>query len=206
MIRAVAWDIDGTLIDSEPLHHRALMLVSERYGVPIAVGDQRFVGVAMDDVWRVLKPLYPGDLTKPAWLEAICASYFVESGGLKAMPGALAAMAQLHQAGIRQCCVSNSLRRIVDINLAALGVGAWVEFSISRDDVALGKPDPAPYALACRRLGLPPSNVLAVEDSATGLLAARAAGCHVLHAHAPWEDLFQQVRDTARGRVNAVSP
>jgi HAD superfamily hydrolase (TIGR01509 family) len=180
VIRAVAWDIDGTLVDSEGLHHITLVEVSARHGVGIAPDDARFVGVSMDRVWRELASFYPATLSEAAWMQEICASYLHHAPQLRAIPGALKALAELRDAGVRQCCVSNSVRAIVDRNLQVIGAVAYLEFSISRDDVAYGKPDPAPYQLACKRLALAPDEVLVVEDSSTGVAAGRAAGCRVM--------------------------
>ncbi len=180
MIQAVAWDIDGTLVDSEPLHHLALVEVSARHGVDIALDDERFVGVSMDRVWDVLASQYPAGLSEAAWMREICARYLGHTQRLRACPGALEALVQLGQAGVRQCCVSNSVRAIVDRNLEVIGATPWLEFSLSRDDVVRGKPDPAPYTLACERLGLAPAQVLVVEDSDSGVAAGRAAGCRVI--------------------------
>jgi len=82
-------------------------------------------------------------------------------------------------AGVRMVCVSNSVRRIVDANIAALGIAGDIAFSISFDDVPHGKPHPAPYAMAASRLGLAPAQVAAVEDSETGAISANAAGLRV---------------------------
>ena len=73
MIRAVAWDIDGTLVDSEGLHQLALVDVSSRYGVRLELDDPRFIGVSMDQVWLALSSLYPPELSQSAWSEEIVA-------------------------------------------------------------------------------------------------------------------------------------
>lgn len=198
MTRAVAWDIDGTLVDSEPLHHLALMTVSARYGVRIAEDDEGYIGVSMDQVWARLRTLYPDALQESEWAQAITDAYLARSGELRAFPGALTAMAALQQAGIRQCCASNSARVIVDANLTAIGALPIVEFAISRDDVTSGKPDPAPYREACRRLQLGAADVLVVEDSETGIASARAAGCPVLRFGAEFAG-YEQVLAAALG-------
>ncbi len=180
-IRAIAWDIDGTLVDSEPLHHEALRRVSARYGVTVPPVDPQYVGVAMDAVWEYFRAGYPDDLTMEAWLDEILVAYLDLSADLKAFPQSLPTMRRLAEAGIRQCCVSNSIRRIVDANVVATGIDRLVEFTISRDDVVSGKPDPEPYRAACVRFGLDPSQVMAVEDSRTGLASASAAGLACLH-------------------------
>jgi HAD superfamily hydrolase (TIGR01509 family) len=180
VIRAVVWDIDGTLIDSEPAHHAALMQVSARYGAPVGEDDPRFLGMAMEDVFDVLAPHYPADLTLQTWNEEIVAVYIELAPHLPPLRGAREAVLALKRADVPQACVSNSVRRIVDANLAALALGDAFGFAIAREDVACGKPDPEPYALACRRLGVAPSEALAVEDSDVGAASARAAGLQVL--------------------------
>ncbi|HEY9216305.1 MAG TPA: HAD family phosphatase [Ancylobacter sp.] len=183
--KAVAWDIDGTLIDSEPLHLAALVEVSMRYGLDLShEPEDRFRGRHMGDVWRALRAFYPGHLTEQLWADAIIDTYIESAPSLRPIPGALETMLELRARGIRQACVSNSERRVVDANLQALGVHDLIEFSISRDDVTAGKPDPEPYLEACRRLGLAPHDVLAVEDSDPGALSAQAAGLKVLRIDA----------------------
>ncbi len=176
-IAAVAWDIDGLLIDSEPLHHEALLAASRALGVDLAdLAPDAFAGVHMLDVWRALAPRFPATIEREPWLTAIEAYYVERASETREREGAMAAMRRLHTSGVPQACVSNSSRRVVDANLVRLEATGLVEFSISLNDVTNGKPDPEPYALAARRLALPPEHVLAVEDSAAGARSARAAG------------------------------
>jgi len=183
--KAVAWDIDGTLIDSEPLHLAALVTVSARYGLDLShEPEDRFRGRHMGDVWRALRAFYPGGLSEQRWADGIIDTYIESAASLRPMPGALETIRELHARGIPQACVSNSERRVVDANLKALGVIGLIEFSISRDDVTAGKPDPEPYRQACDRLGFAPADVLAVEDSDPGAQSARAAGLNVLRIKA----------------------
>lgn len=176
-IRAIAWDVDGTLVDSEPLHHRALLAGSVGFGVDLSdLPDQAFRGVHMGDVWKILAPRLPRTLAEDDWLAAINRHYVEHRHELAAMPQAVETIRALAEQGLPQVCVSNSARMIVDANLDALGIARHMAFSISLDDVVRGKPDPWPYAEACRRLALAPSRVLAVEDSQTGIASALAAG------------------------------
>ncbi len=189
-VAAIAWDIDGTLVDSEPLHHRALVEASRGFGVDLTdLPDMAFRGVHMPDVWLALRPRLPGDLDRDCWLAAIEAAYVAGSAALEPIPGAIETIRALAEREVRQVAVSNSSRAVVDANIAALGIGDALDFSISLDDVAKGKPDPEPYALAAIRLGLPPHQVCAVEDSATGLASARAAGLRCI-ALAPDGEAF----------------
>ncbi|HTR12417.1 MAG TPA: HAD family phosphatase [Roseiarcus sp.] len=179
--RAVAWDIDGTLIDSEGLHQRALVESSASFGVDLTdLPQEAFRGVHMHDVWKTLQPRFPREVEWKAWLAVIERRYVSEAGGLPLSPGALETVRALAGKGVPQACVSNSGRAIVDANLEALGIGETIAFSISLNDVSKGKPDPEPFREAARRFGLPPSSVVAVEDSAAGARSAREAGLFVV--------------------------
>ena len=180
-IRAVAWDIDGTLVDSEPLHHRALLAASLAWGCDLSdLPDQAFRGVHMHDVWDILRARLPQYLEKDIWLQAIDRHYADNTQHLLPIVDAIHAVEDLAARGIPQVCVSNSGRSVVDANLRALGITAHMQFSISLDDVEAGKPDPEPYLQACKRLGLEPGSVAAIEDSKSGALAARRAGLLVI--------------------------
>ncbi|MEI7598484.1 MAG: HAD family phosphatase [Aestuariivirga sp.] len=176
-VRAIAWDVDGTLVDSEPLHHRALLAGSAHFGVDLSdLPDEAFRGVHMGDVWKILQPRLPTSLAEAEWLTAINHHYVNHRHELAPVPQAVDTIRALAEMGLPQVCVSNSARMIVDSNLDALGVARYMAFSISLDDVVHGKPDPWPYAEACRRLGAAPATVLAIEDSQTGITSALAAG------------------------------
>ncbi|POF28923.1 HAD family hydrolase [Roseibium marinum] len=178
-LRAVAWDIDGTLVDSEPLHHHALVSVSAKYGLEIDPDDQSFVGVHIGHVWEQLRPQFPVAVEERTWHEEIRAFYAEHSESLVPIPGAVETVKALAESGIAQICVSNSDRTVVDVNLRSLGIADIMVGSISLDDVPAGKPDPAPYRMAAEALDLPPHEVLAVEDSITGMQSALAAGLKI---------------------------
>jgi beta-phosphoglucomutase-like phosphatase (HAD superfamily) len=177
ILKAIAWDIDGTLADSEPLHEDVTETVCRRWGADISdLPKDYFRGVHMGDVWLALKDRFPPDLKEEVWRDAIIDAYIAGSGSLRPIHGAVDTVKAFAARGIRQACVSNSGRRIVDANLRALGIASYLEFSISLDDVGKGKPDPEPYATACRKFDLLPVEVLAVEDSVAGYSSARTAG------------------------------
>jgi HAD superfamily hydrolase (TIGR01509 family) len=179
--QAVAWDIDGTLVDSEPLHHRALLAASMLWNCDLSdLEDQAFRGVHMYDVWDILRPRLPQTLDRDLWLQAIDKHYAENTQHLQPVADAVAAIKALAARQVPQVCVSNSGRAVVDANLAALGILEHISFSISLDDVTEGKPSPEPYLSACTRLGLEPTFVLAIEDSRSGALSARRAGLTVI--------------------------
>lgn len=178
---AVAWDIDGTLVDSEPLHHRALVAASLEFGSDLRdLSDMAFRGIHMGDVWLMLRDRLPCTLREADWIAAINCHYVAGRSSLVAMPGAVDVIRDLHRLGIPQVCVSNSCRVIVDANLDALAITSCIDFSISLDDVREGKPSPVPYRMAVERLDLAPETVIAVEDSNTGIRSAHGAGLYAV--------------------------
>ncbi len=170
-IEAIAWDMDGTLIDSEPLHHRALLAGTQSLGADLSdIDGEEFRGRHMHDVWTAVRPRLPADVAMGDWLDAIHDHYRANMAGLAPIPGALAASEAIASLGLTQVCVSNSARVIVDANIAALGMRRRLAFSLSIDDVMRGKPDPEPYLATARKLGLDPARMVAVEDSLAGEL------------------------------------
>ncbi|MFV0245067.1 MAG: HAD family hydrolase [Qingshengfaniella sp.] len=179
--KGVAWDIDGTLIDSEPLHHQALIAACRVSGLDITHLDDRvFAGLQTRDVWCRLRKDW---LSLPAcapfcrWINRY---YVAGAVGLHPMPGAVSTIRALAAQGVVQVCASNSDRVVVDANLRQLAVGGAICASVAGDEVRAGKPDPAIYRRAADLAGLAPHDMLAVEDSLTGLQAARAAGMMVV--------------------------
>lgn len=179
--RAVLWDVDGTLVDSEGLHYEALEAVGREAGYRMSAAlMERFTGLTMEAVWDMLVREAGLGLAYAPWIAAITRHYakHIQKAPLRA--GAAEALSAVAALGIPQAAVSNATRGIVEANLSRLPDPGWLRFGISREDVAAGKPDPAPYREAARRLGLAPSACVAVEDSQTGARAAAAAGAYTL--------------------------
>lgn len=180
MIRAIAWDIDGTLVDSEPLHLFALKEVCRLNDVDISdLDDMQFVGIHIGNVWKELQPRFPAELSFAEWAAQLNGAFEQNAWRLAEIPGASSTIKYIAAMGLRQATISNSNRAVVDTNLDAIGVTELMDFSLSLDDVCEGKPDPFPYRYGCYRFALHAKEVLAVEDSATGVASAQAAGLPV---------------------------
>jgi HAD superfamily hydrolase (TIGR01509 family) len=191
-LRAVAWDVDGTLVDSEPLHHRALVAASLDLGVDLSdLPDEAFRGVHILDVWETLRPRIGGRVESGVWLAAIERYYVEHRTEIAPIPEAAETVRALFARGTPQVCVSNSSRAIVAANLDALDLTSLIAFSICLYDVAAGKPDPEPYRKASSRLGLRAQEIVAVEDSVTGVSSAHAAGLYVV-GYSPLGERFEQ--------------
>ena len=180
--RGVVWDVDGTLIDSEPLHYEALLAVCGRYDCSVdEEANRSMLGLSLGAVWDVLTAAGSSFATsRDRWVSEIIDYYVDNVDGSMARPGARETVDMLEASGVAQAAVSTAERRIVLANLEAVGVHDALQFAIAREDVVLTKPDPGPYLAAARRLALPPSQCVAVEDTPIGVASARAAGMFVV--------------------------
>jgi HAD superfamily hydrolase (TIGR01509 family) len=185
--RAMAWDVDGTLVDSEPLHLRALQSVCDAHGVDITdYGDTPFVGVAIGDVWRLLATRFESKFVLESgnaegeFRRAVTKYYLEHSSEVRVLPGARQALEHLSSLGVSLAAVSNSERPIVLANLKTIGVLDLFQVVVSLDDVEQPKPAAEPYLRALASMAVPVRQVWAVEDSVSGARSARAAGLRVL--------------------------
>ena len=176
--RAVVFDMDGLLLDTELLWHRA---ETELFG-------RRGVEFTWDDKMRVIGTSF-----------AFTADYFADRLGVprEQGPGLVQEMVDLMQGHLREQVdgrpgavelverlrghtrlglASNSPRALVDTALATAGITDAFDAIVTSDDVTQPKPAPDLYLLACERLGVAPEDALALEDSPSGITAAKAAG------------------------------
>ena len=180
-LRAVLFDMDGLLVDSEPLWFEAERAVMARLGGQWGEADQQaLIGGSLDrTVSRLLaKAAAPASREDVArWLVAEMAA-LIGARGLQLQPGAGPLLAGLDAAGVPYALVTASSRAIMEAVLTVTGLS--FEVTVCGEDVRRAKPDPEPYLLAAAGLGVPPAGCVVLEDSPTGVAAARAAGCPVI--------------------------
>jgi len=180
-LRAVLFDMDGLLVDSEPLWFEAERSVMARMGGPWTEADQHQLmgGTLMHSVGymrgRALRPAEP-ELVG-AWLLDTMAALVAERG-VPLMAGATELLAELDAAGIPKALVTSAQRRIMNAVLASTGLAFAV--TVCAEDVHRSKPDPEPYLRAAALLGEAPGGCVALEDSPRGIASAEAAGCPVI--------------------------
>lgn len=179
MPRALIFDMDGILIDSEPLWHRAEIAAFAEAGLALTAEDcLRTTGLRVDATvgfWCERFPrLAPSrDALVAAILERLIA--LVREEG-EAKPGIAEALAFAHRAGLRLALASSSPYAVIEAVLARLGLSSAFEVIHSAEEEERGKPDPAVYLTTARKLGVDPADCVAIEDSPNGLLSAKAAG------------------------------
>jgi HAD superfamily hydrolase (TIGR01509 family) len=178
---AVLFDMDGTLIDSEPVWFDTEVRLLAEFGFelgpehwghvlgqPNEVSCKYLVGVSgIPLTWQQLN-----EKIEAAMVEQL-------SEGFELLPGAKELLVELQAAGMPTALVSASSRQIVDACIGAIGAH-FFRYTVSGDDVQRSKPDPQPYLLAAELLGVNPADCVVIEDSRIGITAGSAAGCRVL--------------------------
>jgi HAD superfamily hydrolase (TIGR01509 family) len=182
-LQAVLWDMDGLLVDTEPLWTVAEHDLAARYGgVFTPEIKAAIVGTRLD----VAVPTFLAHLGVPTtphavhdastWLLDRMAELF--AGDLELQPGAGELLAALRTEGVPMALVSSSYRVLVD---AVLSHGfADFDVTVAGDEVLRGKPDPEPYLTATDQLGVEPAACVVLEDSPPGVASGEAAGCAVV--------------------------
>ena len=178
---AVFFDMDGLLVDSEPLWLISETQMMAEYGYQWLESDQAAcLGGPLDRVGNYMSGLIGGKRDgNSLTFEIIERMVDKFQGDLPFMPGAIALIDDLTAHGVPLTLVSASPRSLVDAALSNFEVNPFVR-SISSNDVKVSKPDPEGYLLAATSGGHEISNSLVLEDSLTGVTAAKASGAWVL--------------------------
>lgn len=177
--RAILWDLDGTLIDTAPIHWRTWKEILAPEGV--------------DLTWEIFAPTFGqrNDTSLRAWLNRDLADAEIErisskkealyretirAYPLAMLPGASDWLAKLRTARWHQALATMTWRENLEAIFAARDFSGCFDAIVTADDVAHGKPDPEVFLLAARRLDVPPARCIVIEDAAAGIAAARRAG------------------------------
>ncbi len=197
---AVLFDMDGTIVDTEGMWWQAVSEVALRLGGTLTPEDEpEVLGRPVEHTATHLLRRTRGLVEKsrgrhrgrldapdpdeyaPATVEAMLTRAFTAriARGVTILPGAIALLADLSAAAIPTALVSASPRSIVDVVMETVGAHRF-HLTVAAEDSARNKPSPDPYLTAMALLGVDAARCVAIEDSPTGLAAARAAGCAVV--------------------------
>jgi len=177
--RAVLWDMDGTLIDSEELHWIAWRTTTANEGVTIT--REQFLasfGQRNDSII----PQWLGAAATPERIEKIANAkeelyrHLIRRDGVSPLPGVATWLHRLHRDGWLQVIASAAPRANIDAVLEALSATHIFQGIVSAEDVRRGKPDPEVYLTAASEVGVSPQNCIVVEDAVAGIEGARRAG------------------------------
>ncbi|MFI5623414.1 HAD family hydrolase [Nocardioides sp. NPDC051685] len=204
---AVLWDMDGTLVDTEPYWIEAEYAIAERFGATWSEEQaMELVGNALIESARLVK-VGMGLPHEPEEIVEMLLDGVVERVEREVpwRPGARELLTDLVEQGVPCALVTMSYARFVAPILEQLPEGAF-KVIVTGDMVANGKPHPEPYLTAAAALGVGAADTVAIEDSNTGARSAEAAGCTVLviENHVPVAPGERRVfRDTLEGMTYA---
>jgi HAD superfamily hydrolase (TIGR01509 family) len=180
---AVLWDMDGLLVDTEPVWTVAEEELADHLGgVFTPELKAAIVGTRLEVAVPTILRWYdaPADARAvadtSAWLLGRMVALYAQ--GVSVLPGVTALLDALREAGTPVALVSSSYRVLVDAVLAT-GVGPF-DVTVAGDEVSVGKPHPEPYLAAAAALGVDPRACVVLEDSPSGVASGEAAGCAVV--------------------------
>ncbi|MHB8682085.1 MAG: hexitol phosphatase HxpB [Acidimicrobiales bacterium] len=178
-VAAAIFDMDGLLVDSEPLWHRAEIDVFGRYGVTLTVDLCRTTkGMFVGEVARHWHRLHPWSGPSPDEVaaEIVDAMAALLAGEATLKPGVHHALEFCRWRAGALAVASSSPRRLIDAVLTRFSLLPWFSVVHSAEHEPAGKPDPAIFLTTARLLGAPSSSCVVLEDSPAGVAAAVAAG------------------------------
>ncbi len=180
-VRAVLWDMDGTLIDSEEFHWIAWRDTMQKEGIPIT--RKQFLATFGQRNDAII-PQWLGTAATPERIKGIAAAKehlyrdLVRKHGMRPLPGVATWLDRLQEAGWLQAIASSAPWKNIDVILEALSATHLFQAIVSAEDVHHGKPDPEVFLVAASRLVVLPANSIVVEDAVAGVEAAHRAGMH----------------------------
>lgn len=185
MFAAILWDMDGTLVDTEHLVWEVIRSAFQE-AAGIALPDDlfsRLIGQSEADFYRGMAQLYSlGDADVSRIRDAFNRDYLPRLARVAPLPGAVQRVREF-AAKAPQALVTGSTSAQAGTVLAALKLADAFRHVVACDTYSRGKPDPEPFLAAAQRLGVDPSRCVAIEDSPSGVTAARRAGVKVVGIH-----------------------
>jgi len=178
MIRAIIFDMDGLMIDSEPFHYEAYKRVFDSFGKEFTQeeNNKRYVGIsdldiAKDMMARFYLPISPEELVrrKQAQYQTILQNQITPQPGLREL------LEKLHLHGYKKAIASSAHTAEIETVINTLHISAFIASYCSAEEVARGKPSPDVFLLAAEKLNIKPSECLVLEDSLSGVESAIAA-------------------------------
>lgn len=181
--KAIIFDMDGVLIDSEPVWKIAMQAVFDEVGCPLTKKDfQKTVGLRLDEVIDYWYHQVGWENCPPAQVESNIVKKMVEliSADGKPLPGVVETIQYLKTNGYKIGLATSSYRVLIDTVLNVLNISSFFDFTHSAEDELYGKPHPAVYLTVADRLKVKPNECLVIEDSLNGVISAKAAKMKVV--------------------------
>ena len=178
--KAVIFDMDGVIIDSEPLYFQIQEELFNDLGFSVSKSEyDTFIGAGMQLMWENLSSKHNLSFTVAQLImmnNELIYSTFNNSDSLQPIDGFILFLASLKVMGMKTAVASSTFKKIVNVILSKLGIIQEFDVVISSEEVLQGKPEPDIFLEAANRLNVDPEKCLVIEDSANGVKAAAKAG------------------------------
>jgi HAD superfamily hydrolase (TIGR01509 family) len=196
-VRAVIFDLDGVIADSEPISGKSTAMVLRKRGIRLTDEERRLAfGRRSPDIFRdVLRARgkkFSSDDIETMVEEKNAIMLGLMKGNLKAIPHSIRLVKLLLEKGIKLALATSSHEKKMEMEVEELGIKEPFSVIVTGSDVSKGKPDPEIFLLAARRLGVKPAECAVIEDSAFGVQAAKRAGMFAIgfaSRNSPGQDL-----------------
>ncbi|WP_226929956.1 HAD family hydrolase [Hymenobacter siberiensis] len=219
MIRTVIFDMDGVIIDTEPLHHHAFLAEFAELGIPVSAAEYAtFLGKSTRNVFQLLKQRYnlPQDVEAMVMRKReLFNQAFDEDTTLDLLPGVRALIEDLRRYGLQLVVASSASKATISRVFDRFELDAYFMHRLSGEDFAESKPNPAIFLRAAELAETPVAECIVIEDAANGVTAAKAAGIYCIayaSPHSVGQDLHQadriirQFDELSATAIEAIEP
>ena len=186
MINAVLFDFDGVIAKTEPVHKQTFIEIFKQHGLDISISDERwyreFAGTGSGKIFAKLTIDYKLNANIEEMVKQRQDMFLdhVKKGNVELVPGAKELIMKLHKKGVKMAIVSGGHRDYIELLLEMNGLTNFFPVIVSANDIKARKPDPEPFLYAARKLGVPASECVVLEDSYSGCEAAKKAGMKLI--------------------------
>lgn len=219
MIRTVIFDMDGVIVDTEPVHRYAYFRHFDELGIQVSDEEYAsFTGASTKNVYQHLKDKYGLDYPVQQLVMGKREFFnraFDEKPDLELLDGVRRLIEDLHEHNIQLILASSASKSTIDRVMKRFGIGPYFTDLVSGEDFPRSKPDPAIFEYAASLSKAPKQECVVIEDSANGVTAAKAAGLYCIgynSEHSPMQDLSHadlvvgHFSELSAARIAAIEP
>lgn len=196
MIEAIIFDMDGVLVDSEPFHIEIEKRQFERNKLIVSAEEHlNYMGMASDVMWRTIVHKHQLNIPVEELIDqnrTESLRYFSELATIPVMPGLIELLEMLKGKNYPMAVASSSFPEIIELILKKTELRDYFRVVVSSQEAGQSKPEPDVFLLAAKKLGVPPTNCIVIEDSFNGIAAAHAANMHCVAYQGPGSNPQQQ--------------